>query len=135
MHFNKKGEGGFMEAMVAVMIVIISLTAFLSFLVHSSSQSSDDEKELPLNVLDGVSVAGGKIVADIEDDMAMAMERYGYIGMRIEISSADSILDSKVVVNAGYQDSDIIRSKCGTIIVKADDGRSVPLNYVMAVWS
>ena len=136
MKMNSKGEGGFMESMVAVVVVIISLTAFLSFLAFSVSHDSEKEAEIPLEMLSGVRIAGGSIEADgMEERMTAAIERHGYIGMRVILSATDGIFDSKVTFNAGIQDSDIIRSGGGTIIVPADDGRSVPVNYTVAVWS
>ena len=135
MRLNKKGEGGFMEAMVAVMAVIITLTAFLSFLALSISYDDEDDPDIPLDLLDHVHIVNGKIEADIEERMDIIINRYGYAGMRVILSTAGSVFDSSLTVNAGITESDIIRSKGGTMIVKADDGRSVPVRYLVAVWS
>ena len=136
MKLNSKGEGGFMESMIAVMIVVISLTAFLSFLAFSLSQDNAEERnDMPLELLNDVRIVNGKIEADIEDRMDAAVRMYGFEGMRIILSAADSRYDTQLTLNAGYQDSDTIRSKGGVIVVRTDDGRSVPVNYTMAVWS
>ena len=136
MKINSKGEGGFMESMAAVAVVVISLTAFLSFLAFSVSHDTEEkENELPLYILDDVRIANGDIEADIEDKMNTAIERYGYTGMRVTLTADDGTICSAVTLNAGHQDSDVIRSRTGTIIIAADNGRSVPVNYAMAVWS
>ena len=134
MKLNGKGEGGFMESMLAVMIVIISLTAFLSFLAFSTSYEHEKEAEIPTDILSDVIIVDGNIEADVEDRMTAMMERHGYKGMKLLLSTADTIFDSSLTINAGSFESDVIRSKGGTIIVKADDGRSVPVNYSVAVW-
>jgi Tfp pilus assembly protein PilV len=134
MRLNKKGEGGYMESMLAVMVVVISLTAFLSFLAYSSSQHSEKEAEMPSDILDDVRIINGQIEADIEGKMANAIERYGYEGMRVILSVSDGIYDSKLTVSVGSHDSDVILSKNGSMIVRSDDGRSVAVTYSMAVW-
>jgi hypothetical protein len=136
MDLNKRGEGGFMESMVAVMIVVLSLTAFLSFLAFSLSEDTGAERDvMPLDILNDVRIVDGNVEADIEDKMNTAVRMYGLVGMRVILSADDGIYDSKLTVNAGSQDSDNIRTETGTIIVKADTGRYVPVNYLMAVWS
>jgi len=131
---NGKGEGGFMESMLAVMIVVISLTAFLSFLAFSTSHEHEKEADIPADILNGVRIAGGNIEADIEDGMTSTIARYGYKGMKVILSTADPLFDSSLTITEGSCDSDVIRSRGGTIIVRSDEGRSVPVNYSMAVW-
>jgi hypothetical protein len=134
MKLNGRGEGGFMESMLAAMVVVISLTAFLSSLSFFASQNYEKEMEVPLDVLGGVRIVDGKIEADIGGKMYDAMERYGYAGMRVSLSIAGAGRDSEFGLDAGSKDSDIVSSRGGTIIVKTDDGRSVPVNYIVAVW-
>jgi len=134
MKLNNKGEGGFMESMAALMIVIISLTAFISFLAFSISQESTTDNEIPLNILNDVRIVNGEIEADIEEKMLVSVETNGYAGMRVILSAA-GIYDSSKTLNVGRQDSDAVNTRAGTIIVRTDDGRSVPVNYTMAVWS
>ncbi|MDR0778881.1 MAG: hypothetical protein LBE48_05555 [Methanomassiliicoccaceae archaeon] len=133
MRLNRRGEGGFIESVIAVMAIIITLTVFLSFLAFSTSQYDEREKEMPMSILDDVKIISGNIEADIEGTMDEIIGRYGYTGMRVILSAA-SIYDSSVTFSAGKNDSDKIISKNGTIIVRSDDGRSVPVNYSMAVW-
>ena len=124
-----------MESVLAVMVVVISLTAFLSFLALSMSVTPDKETEIPLDFLDDVRMIGGNIEADIEEEMAIMTERYGYLGMRVRLSISDGIYDSSVTVKVGTFDSDVITTKQGTITVRTDDGRSVPVMYTVAVWT
>ncbi|MDR0791004.1 MAG: hypothetical protein LBE47_00515 [Methanomassiliicoccaceae archaeon] len=134
MKLNGKGEGGFMESVIAVMVVVITLTAFLSFLAFFTSHNNDKDIDIPAtDIFDHVSIVNGSIEADIYDIMTEMIERYGYRGMRVTLSTS-GIYDSSLTMNAGTNDSDIILSKNGTIVVRSDDGRSVPVNYSMAVW-
>ncbi|MCL2786645.1 MAG: hypothetical protein FWD81_05460 [Methanomassiliicoccaceae archaeon] len=134
MKLNRKGEGGFMESMLAVMVVVISLTAFLSFLPFSMSVEDYVDHDIRSDILDGVRISGGKIETEIGERIEETMIRYGYEGMTIILSVSDGIYGSEVTFSAGSRDSDNIVSKNGTITVRADDGRSVPVKYSMAVW-
>jgi hypothetical protein len=134
MKMNKSGEGGFMESMIALIIVIISLTAFLSLLAFSFSHDTGGEIEMPLNVLDDVRIVNGNIEADIDEKMATALETHGLAGMRVVLSVSDGIYHSEVTFNAGRRDGDLIHTRTGTIMIRSDDGRCVPVGYIMAVW-
>jgi hypothetical protein len=136
MMLSKKAEGGFMESIVAVIAVVITLTAFLSFLAVSLSHNDAIERDImPADLLNDVRIVNGTIETDIEQKMIVASELNGYQGMRVILSVADGTYDSSLTVNVGSFDSDIIRSRSGTFIVKSNDGRSVPVNFVMAVWT
>jgi len=123
-----------MESMAALIIVVISLTAFISFLAFSMSHDNAADNEIPVNILNDVRIVNGEIEAPIEEKMIVSAETNGYAGMRV-ILSASGIYESSKTLNVGSQDSDVIGTRTGTIIVRADDGRSVPVNYTMAVWS
>lgn len=123
-----------MESILAVMVIVITLTVFLSFLAFSTSQHHERETEIPTDIFDDVRIVNGNIKADLENVMIDTIERYGYRGMRI-ILTATGIYDSSITLNVGTNDSDTIRSKNGTIVIRSDDGRSVPVNYSVAVWS
>jgi len=135
MRLNRKGEGGFMGSVLAMMIVVISLTAFLSFLAFSTSQENDRGTEIPADLLNDVYIVSGKIDADLEGRMCYVIERYGYEGMKVILEISDGIYDSSLTVSVGSCDTDRIFSKCGVITVMTDDGRCVPVRYTMAVWS
>ena len=135
MRLNSRGEGGFTESMVAVMIVVISLTAFVSFLAFSLSPGAERTADVPTDFLNFVHIVNGNIEADIEDRMIASAELYGFAGMRVDLSAADGTYDSVLTLNVGHQDTDVIHTKGGTIVVKDGNGRSVPVNYSVAVWS
>jgi len=135
MRMNKKAEGGFMESIVAAIAVVITLTAFLSFLAVSlSSTAATEVKGIPQDLLRDVTIVNGEIEADIEEKMVAVKELNGYEGIRVILSVSDGIYDSELTVSVGKFDSDRIHSQTGTTMVRTDDGRNVPVNYVMAVW-
>ena len=122
-----------MGAMLAVIVVVISLTAFLSFLALSLSYEHEHEPDVPLDVLGYVRIVDGKIEADIEEKMNETIERYGYEGMTVILVIDDGIYDSSLIVRIGTFFSDNVLCETGTFIVKADNGRSVPVGYSVAV--
>ena len=123
-----------MSAMLAVLVVVISLTAFLSFLALSLSYEHEHEPDVPLDVLGYVRIVDGNIEADIEEKMNEIIERYGYEGMTVILSIYDGIYDSSLTVRVGMFFSDNVLCENGTFTVKANDGRSVPVNYSVAVF-
>ncbi|MCL2712458.1 MAG: hypothetical protein FWD37_04205 [Methanomassiliicoccaceae archaeon] len=133
MKLNKKGEGGFMESIVAVMVIVISLTAFLSFLAFSTSQSLEKEADVPTELLSGISIVNGSIETDAKEKIMNIMERNSYRGVRFTLS-LDGIYDDSVIFSAGTFDSDVIISRTGSLIAPSDDGRHVPVRYSLAVW-
>jgi hypothetical protein len=135
MKLNKKAEGGFMESVLAVMAVVITLTAFLSFLSLSLSDEHEAETDIPANILDNVRIVDGSIEADIEGKMNETVERYGYGGMKVILSISNSIYNTSLTVGVGSFDTDVVMSKNGTMTVETNDGRTVPVNYSMAVFS
>jgi len=134
MKFNGRGEGGMIESMMAVMIVMIVLTAFISLLAFSTSYQDEKEIGIPANMFDDVRIVGGGIEAPMEERMADLAERYGYHGVTVILSTADHLYDSEIRITVGSSGTDRIWSVSGTMIVGTDDGRSVPINYSVAVW-
>lgn len=116
------------------MIVVISLTAFLSFLSFTTSFHAEKEADIPLDMLDSVYIVNGCMEADVERRMADMTERYGWKGMRLILSAAGPMYDSELTVSVGACDAGPVISKGGTVIVPSDGGRSVPVNYSAAVW-
>ena len=123
-----------MESMMAVMIIIITLTAFISLLAFSTSHHSERDIGIPSNIFDDVCIVDGNIEAPVEERMKDTAERYGYQGMTVILTSADPFYDSEMTITVGSSDTDRIWSASGTMIVGTDDGRSVPVNYSVAVW-
>ena len=120
--------------MMAVMVVIIALTVFLSLLAHSTSYDDGKDISIPANMFNDVRLVGGNIEAPLEDRMNELVERYGYIGITVMLSTADPLYDSEITMTVGSSFADRIWSESGTLIVVTDDGRSVPVKYSMVVW-
>jgi hypothetical protein len=133
MKLNRKGEGGFMESIIAVMVIVISLTAFLSFLAFSVSHEVEREPDVPTEVIGGVRIVSGMIETDAEGNIVGMIERGRYQGMRLTLS-VNGIYNDRVTLSAGSFDSDNIVSRTGSVIAETDGGRRVPVQYSLAVW-
>jgi len=134
MRRGNKGEGGFIESMMAVLVVIVALTAFLSLLAHSTSYDDEKDISIPVNMFNDIRIVNGNIEAPLEDRMNDLTERFGYRGITVMLSTADPLYDSAIMITVGSSDAERIWSKSGTLIAGTDDGRSVPVKYSMAVW-
>ena len=122
-----------MESIVAVMVIVISLTAFLSFLAFSTTQEIEKEADVPLEILDGIRIVNGSIETDAEERMIIIVERGNYLGIRLTLTMS-GIYNDSVILNVGAFDTDVIISRSGSFIASSDDGRSVPIRYSLAVW-
>lgn len=129
MRLNKKAESGFMGAIIAVMVVTISLTAFLS-LLPSAFEDTDDETDVPTQILGGLSIVGGTIHSD--KDIQQIVEDNGITALRL-ILKVPAFMEDGCELNIGIPDSDNMQHISGTCIVNMD-GRTVNAEYGLAVW-
>ena len=79
MGMDRRGEIGFLEAIVATMAVCMVLTAFVGFLAAETVLESTDASDFDRSVTDGVRIEGGGYVDPTMGTALAAMaERNGY---------------------------------------------------------
>ena len=125
---DRKGEGGFAESITIMIVVVISLTAFLAILPAAFSDNVREER-MPVDLLDNISISGSEISfgADIEN----AMSERGFSAFRIVIKVIGT--DRTYEVSAGSGDQDGMMYRSGTVMADVD-GRRMNAGYEMAVW-
>jgi hypothetical protein len=131
MKYNRKGDIGFPEAMMAVMIVSVILTAYLgAFVLNTHNQSED--VEFDENLIDGLTITEGKISGDPSHKLTVFMEKHGYRGVMIRCTIPDGIIDSGMEITVGTMDGNIENHRFIKNI-KSDDSRVIAAIFEVAV--
>lgn len=122
-----------MEAMVAMMIVTIATTSFIGLLAYNELPTSDDEVAIDTSFLK-FTVTDGRITGDIVERMERSCERYGLLGMTVEIKLIGPLYDDERSYQCGIVDSDNNRVKNGTLRLDCDNGSTILASYKMIQW-
>ena len=128
---GKNAEGGFMEAIAAMMIVTVALSMFLGVIATAGSQEQSIP-EIRTDYLDKLSVSDGAVVGDVSYDMEMQMDFAGFscIRLRAHVAGGGEVYER----TAGTPSEGDVLCETGSILLKDDKGRSVPVVYEVAVW-
>ena len=131
---DKRGEGGFMEAMLALMMVTIALTAFLSMLAYCEIGGSDDEISLDTDFIEDAQLIDGKIVIEADDRLDRFVDMNGLNGARLSIRIAGTLSDASLIRSSGTEDGDNVSAINGTFPIGSDDGRVFVASYEVVYW-
>ena len=126
---DRKGIGGFIEAMLALSIIVVSVTLFMGIL---AGQSIDDcEEEIDTAFISSLQVVDGRISDDL--DISFVTERYCYSAVELDVSISVPSEDS---FSFSYGDTENTpqRTLSGTVLLKDDEGRTVLASYRMVLW-
>lgn len=130
---DRKGLGGFMEAMVAMMIVTIAMTSFISLIAYNELPTSNDDVMIDTSYL-RFTVVDNKITGDIQDQMELSCEKYGLIGINVDVKLIGPLFDDEKRYQCGITDSENNRVKNGTLRLSCDDGSIVLASYKVTQW-
>ena len=131
---NKRGEGGFMEAMVALMMVTIALTAFLGMLAYSEIGKSDDRVTLDTRFIEDLQIIDGEIVGETEKQLDHFVEKNGLNGARLTVEVAGTLSDASLVRTSGTAVGDNVGTFTGSFSISSDDGRVFAASYEVVYW-
>ena len=134
MKMNNKAEGGFMEAMAAVMIITVTLTAFIGLLTYTSISDTGETIEIETSYLNKLSIKNEKIVGDIQNDLQEQVDINEYEFIRLTVKIIGLVSDDIFIIYAGEKMTNNVASETGTIILQSDDGRRLAASYEMVVW-
>jgi hypothetical protein len=131
MHLDRKGEAGFMEAILAAMVVTVALTGFMGLLALNSASEDVPSVDVDIDTFDGLGIVDGKI-AWTGDEGPSVPE--GICGIRLTVSAVGGIMDGEFVISDGECEG-LRECKVGTAIIGSDDGRAVLCNYEVETWT
>ena len=131
---NKRGEGGYIEAMISLMMVIVALTAFLSMLTYSEIDRSDHEITLDTSFVKDLELIDGKITGETEKELTLFIERNELNGTRLTINIAGTLSDASFREVVGTEEGVNVGSITGTFPIGSDDGRTFVASYEVVYW-
>jgi len=133
MRFDKRGDMGFPEAIMAAMIVTLSLTLYLGlFALTSINEDSDPAVRVDHRIFSGLSLEDGEIVGDIEIRLISEAERHGFKGITVicEVPGELGFKDRRISV--GSMEGNI-NSERFVFQMMSCDGRAIPAVIEVAV--
>ena len=129
---DRRGIGGFMEAMFSMMVVIITLTAFLGILAYAGMPEQDDG--IDISFLDGLYVSGDSICGLDECSLFLLLEREGAEGLDIRVGVIGELSDGSLEFCCGER-TDRPTERSGVLTLDSDDGRKLPVRYEVILWT
>lgn len=136
MKMNRKAVGGFMEAIVAMMVVCVALTAFMGLLAYTQIQEGTAEPDFSECICDNIGFTDGAITFD-ESDLLKMIERYDLGKVSVIIGMHTASGDIKFCETYGIneeQTADNIHSERGISVLRCDDGTSYTVSYEVGYW-
>ncbi|MDR0309723.1 MAG: hypothetical protein LBH88_03075 [Candidatus Methanoplasma sp.] len=135
MKFNRRGDLGFPEAIMAAMIVTLSLTAYMGlFALNIADDGNISVTSIDHRTFSCLSLADGEIAGDIESRLVSEMERRGLNGISFICEVPGGFGYSSRSVTVGNMDG---RIDCERFLftLKSQDGRIIPAVMEVAVCS
>ncbi len=131
---DKRGEGGFMEAMMAFMVVTVAMTAFLGMLAYSDIGHSETHYDLDTGFIEKLELRDGKIVGETDKHLEGFVEKNNYNGAKLIVKIAGDLCDSSLGRSVGRTDGNDIGTISGTFPISSDDGRTFVASYEVIYW-
>ncbi|MBS7383461.1 MAG: hypothetical protein PUK35_01540 [Methanomassiliicoccales archaeon] len=122
-----------MEAMVAMMIVTIAMTSFISLIAYNELPTFNDDVMIDTSYL-RFTVVDNKITGDIQDQMELSCEKYGLLGINVDVRLIGPLFNDEKRYQCGITDSENNRVKNGTLRLSCDDGSIVLASYKVTQW-
>ena len=123
-----------MEALVALMMVTIALTAFLGILAYSEIGSSDDEMTLDTGFIEELRLVDGDITGETDRQLELFIQKNDLNGTRLSVKVAGTLSDSSLVRTYGIAEGNNVGTMTGTFSIDSDDGRVFAASYEVVYW-
>jgi hypothetical protein len=131
---DKKGEGGFLEALAALMVVTVALTAFLGMLSYSGLGRSDSPIDVDTSFIDNLEIRDGEITGETVSHLERFVDRNSLNGARLTVSVAGNICDSSRTDSVGDTDGNNAECVSGTFSIKGEAGCIYAAKYEVVFW-
>lgn len=132
MRMDRKAEGSFAETMMAMMIVTVALTVFMTVFAYSLN-TEDREQPISTDFTHSLRYEDGEIVGIDESYVEEECTRRGYSSMVIRIEIAGSMNSASLLLGSPSEsDFSFVR---GTVCIPCDDGTTVAANYEVVAFA
>ena len=132
MRMDRKAEGSFAETMMAMMIVTVALTVFMTVFAYSLN-TEDREQPISTDFTHSLRYEDGEIIGIDESYVEEECTRRGYSSMVIRIEIAGSMNSASLLLGSlSESDFSFVR---GTVCIPCDDGTTVAANYEVVAFA
>ena len=115
------------------MIVTIAMTSFISLIAYNELPTFNDDVMIDTPYL-RFTVVDNKITGDIQDQMELSCEKYGLLGINVDVRLIGPLFNDEKRYQCGITDSENNRVKNGTLRLSCDDGSIVLASYKVTQW-
>ncbi len=133
MRMDRKAEGSFAETMMAMMVVTIALTMFLTMFVHSQQTSAEWDPDISTDFADGLRLENGEITGIDASYLEDECTRKGFSSMVVIISTAGP--GEPVTLRLGEPSETEYTYVSGMTVIPCDDGTAVPATYEVVAFA
>ena len=130
---DRKGIGGYMESLVALMAVTVMLTSFLGMLSYSELGKERNNIELDTDFIEDLKLENGKITGNT-DSLIRFIEKYDLNGARLTVNVTGNLCDASLNKTYGTTDGNNADCRNGTFPISSDDGRTFVASYEVVFW-
>jgi len=133
MRFDRKGELGFPEAIMAAMVVTLVLTLYMGlFALNTADNGGGPDVHVDHRIFNDLFLEDGKIAGDVELHLISEMERHGFRGISFvcEVPGELGFEDRHTVI--GSMDGNISSERFVFLLGSADN-RVIPAVIEVAV--
>lgn len=132
MKFNRKGDIGFPEAIMAVMIVTLVLSIYVGVFAFTSANDPEDDPVVDRDLTDGLIIENQKITGNMTEKITASCERNGYRGIMIRCHAPGDLNIEPLEYQIGTMDGDVSGERFLKTI-PSDDGRAIPVIVEMNI--
>ncbi len=133
MKFDKKGVMGFPEAIMAVMIVTLSLAAFMGMVALDLVDNINDEASpIDAKVIENILIDEGSISFQLESDLMSMIDRNGYRGISVKYIIPGNLGFDDGYISIGSMEGDIVIDRF-LVSLNSSDGRVITAIAEVAV--
>jgi hypothetical protein len=132
MKINRKGDLGFPEAIMSVMVVTLVLTAYIGMFALDNARSDTHAPDSDRNIVNGITIVDRTVSGDIVQELTAFIEKNGYRGMMVRCIVPGNLAEVGIEFAAGNMDGQVtgerfIRS------IPSDDHRLIPVVFEVAI--
>ena len=131
---DKRGEGGFMEAIIAFAAVTTALTVFLGLLAYSEIGNADSTIDLDTEFIENLTIEDGRFTEYDDSGLHRFIERNDLNGTELKVNVAGHLSDASLDDIIGVTEGNNVGTISGTFSVHSDDGRTFVASYEVIYW-
>ena len=131
MRLDKRGDLGFPEAMMAVMIVTLVLSMYIGIFVLNVANEETSDTQVDKDIVKGLTIRDGRIEGDITMKMVAVSEIEGYRGIVLRCIVPGGLAENEEF-SVGNMDGHITSERFLRNL-PSDDGKNIPVIFEVAI--